>query len=582
MTTVLRLPCAARRVLVGSAVACGGLLILLALLVFHPREERGARPPARLEATAGGPPAARAPMPADRSPLLPGAAEHVSDAEGLRSLVRWMEGLPRAELLRLSNAEFGFEKSDLVDRLRAMTGDWVVPELGSLAIRETDPLVRAVLVAGLCQGSSRARLDDPRMLEQISGLLPQLAAAESDPYRSARFAMFAAYGACLRQKADYAALVLPHLEGSDNPEMLVRGYLFLGDLAGADDVLVRAVGEHPSAEGRFGALEGLRRAGLSGRIPPDEVARVGLAALEKETESRNRTLLVEMIATAGGEAGLGALESIVARGERGLVGPAASMLAVKMEPDRAQRAIEGALSGADLSPEDRGALYQALGAVPGERSGERILSTVRDEAMPGEERLQALRGLWNRPVDDDLRRELSGIVDGDAPGAMRAESLRMLAFSGTGSGASIDARKLAEEDRDADVRREAVMLSALEPNPDSRGWLEERLLRDRSPEVQAAALGALVVQARFTGDGDVARRELERVRRSTDDPSIRTLVERGERMVDEYDPRRIEFELKENAELYRDVALYTSGAARQAMQRQAEYFGRMVEALGAR
>jgi hypothetical protein len=492
-----------------------------------------------------------------------------------------MKGLPRDELLRLSNAEFGFEKSELVGELRALTGDWVVPELGHLAVLETDPLVRAVLVAGLCQGAGRDRLDDPRMLEQISALLPELASAESDPYRSARFAMFAAYGACLRQKADYAALVLPHLEGSDNPEVLVRGYLFLGDLAGADDVLERAVGDHPNAEGRFGALEGLRRAGLSGRIPPDEVARVGLAALAKETDARNRTLLVEMIASAGGEAGLGALESIVARGEPGLVGPAASMIAVKMEPERAQRAIESALASPELSPEDRASLYQALGAVPGERSGELILSAVRDEQLPAGERLQALRGLWNRPVDEDLRRELSDLVDGDAPGPMRAESLKMLAFSEPSAAASVDARKLAEEDRDAAVRREAVMLSALEPGADSRGWLEERLLRDRSPDVQAAALGALVVQARYTGDGAVARNQLERVKKMTDDPGIRALVERGERMVEEYDPRRVEFELKENAELYRDIAAYTSGAARQAMQRQAEYYRRMVEALGA-
>ncbi len=67
----------------------------------------------------------------------------------------------------------------------------------------------------------------------------------------------------------------------------------------------------------------------------------------------------------------------------------------------------------------------------------------------------------------------------------------------------------------------------------------------------------------------------------TDDPDIRSLVERGERMVDEYDPRRVELELRSNADFYRDVAIYTSGAARQAMQRQSEYYRRMVEALTA-
>src|SRR5260221_201370 len=234
---------------------------------------------------------------------------HFARAEELRALAKWMEGLPREELLRLSNAEFGFEKSALVEELRGLIGDWVVPELGRLALVETDPLVKAVLVAGLFKGAGTIRLDDPRMIEQITELLPQLSIAADDPFHSARFMMFAAFGTCLRQQADFAALVLPHLEASDNPDVLVRGYLFLGDTAGADDVLARAVTDHPSAEGRFGALEGLRSAGLAGRIPPDEIAHLGIEALARETEARNRTLLVEMIASAGGEAGLAALRS---------------------------------------------------------------------------------------------------------------------------------------------------------------------------------------------------------------------------------------------------------------------------------
>jgi hypothetical protein len=491
-----------------------------------------------------------------------------------------MEGLSREELLRLSNAEFGFEESALVEELRSLVGDGVVPELGRLAVEETDPLVKAVLVAGLFKGAGTVRLDDPRMLEQIRRLLPQLSIAADDPFRSARFLMFAALGTCIRQHADFAALVLPHLEGSDNPDVLVRGYLFLGQFSGADDVLSRELTDHPSAEGRFGALEGLRHAGVAGRIPPDEIARLGIAALARETEARNRTLLVEMIASAGGEAGLAALESIVVRGEPGLVGPAASMLAVKMDPERARETLEKALASAESSTADRASLYQALGAVPGEGSGARLLAAVHDEDLSETERLQALRGLWNRPEDEGLRRELADLVDGGAPGALRSESLRLLAFSG-GEGSGIDTKSLAVSDRDPEVRREAVLLSALKPDADSRGWLEERLLNDRSPDVQAAALGALVVQARYTGDGEFVRNHLERVKGLTDDPDVRSLVERGERMVDEYDPRRVELELRSDADFYRDVAIYTTGAARQAMQRQSEYYRRMVEALTA-
>jgi hypothetical protein len=145
---------------------------------------------------------------------------------------------------------------------------------------------------------------------------------------------------------------------------------------------------------------------------------------------------------------------------------------------------------------------------------------------------------------------------------------------------SEEVRRMAEEDRDPEVRREAVELGALQGGQDSRGWLEERLLRDRSPDVQAAALGALVVQARYAGDGDRVLGHLERVERSTDDPEVLALVARGRKMVSEYDPRRIDLELKGDADFYREVAPYTTGAARRSMERQAELYRRMIEALG--
>jgi len=576
-----------KKLVIAVATALGSLSVVAFLLVLHPRVEP---PQGRVLASsrAAAPPsvalASGERTPAGEPPAVEAPAEAPTDARALRELVARLRGLSREELLRVSNAEFGFEQSALVEQLRSLRGEWVVPELGRLAVGETDPLVKAVLVAGLCKAALHERLDDPRMLDCVRELLPQLAAAESDPFRAARFVVVGAYGACLRQQVDLAALLLPHLDGSDNPDVLVRGYLFLGQSPGAEGALLGALASRPEADGRFGALEGLRAAALAGRLPSGEVARAGIAALGNETSARNRTLLVEMIGSAGGEEGLAALESIVDRGDPDLVGAAASMIAAKRDPERAEEVLERALAAGSLGAVERAAIYRALGAVPGERSGERLLAAVRNGELGAEERLGALRGLWSRPADEGIRGELASLVAGDEPGPIRAESLRMLSLraGGDGSGGpALDVRRMAEEDRDPEVRREAVVLSTLKGGEDPRGWLEERLLRDRSPDVQAAALGALVVQARFTGDSERVRSHLEGVKRSTGDPEVLALVARGEKMVSEYDPRRVELELKQDAEFYRQVAPYTTGAARQSMERQAEYYRRMVEAMTA-
>jgi hypothetical protein len=500
-----------------------------------------------------------------------------SNSEELRLLVASLRALPHDRLLRMSNAEFDFEDSRIVEILQELGGDWVVAELGKLAVGETDPLLKAVLVAGLCKGAGKERLGDPRMLEQIGLLLPQLSTATDDVFHAGRFVVFGAFCACLCQKADYPALVLPALEGADNPDVLLRGYMFLGRSPGAEDLLASVVREHANPEARFGALEGLRDAAMKGRIPPQDLASIGLDALRKESSARNRVLLLEMVATAGGEEGMHALESMVAHGAPGLAGPAASLIAVRMEPDHAQEILEHALASATLTAEDRASVYQALGAVPDGRGLARLLRTMNDAELPDRERLDALRGLWNGPVDAKLRGALTDILESDQPGALRAESMRLLAFSDEGS--SIDARSVAEGDPDPLVRKEAVLLRALEPSTDTKGWLEERFLSDDSGDVREAALGAMVVQARYTGDSDAARDLLDRVKRTTNDPEVQALVSRGEQMLGEYDPRRIDLELRRDAEFYRDIARFTTGAARVGMERQAAYLQRMVDAI---
>jgi hypothetical protein len=101
--------------------------------------------------------------------------------------------------------------------------------------------------------------------------------------------------------------------------------------------------------------------------------------------------------------------------------------------------------------------------------------------------------------------------------------------------------------------------------------------------VKAAALGALVVQAHYTGDGAAVLDHLARARKQTDDPGMLALIERGEKMVAESDPRRLELGLRADAELYRTIAPLTTGPARRSLEREAEFYRRMIasiEALG--
>jgi hypothetical protein len=579
-----------KQVVIASAIAFGALGCVLVTLILHPRiaprwvpdaasihEEYA--PPAR----AGSDPRVAigygsSPTPA---PVAGRGDEGVwpipSNPQELRAFVGSLRALGHDRLLFSSNAEFDFEDSRIIEILRGLEGDWVVPELGRLAVGETDPLLKAVLVTGLCNGAARQRLDDPRMIEQIGLLLPQLSAATEDAFHVGRFVVFSAFCACLCQKVDYQALVLPALEGADNPDVLVRGYMFLGRSPGAEDLLATVVREHESAEGRFGALEGLRDAALKGRIPSQDLARIGLDALRTETSVRNRVLLLEMVATAGGEEGMQALKSMLAKGEPGLAGPAASLIAVRMDPERAQEVLEQALASATLSEKDRASVYQALGAVDDGRGSKRLLQAVNDAELPERERLDALRGFWNRPVDAQLREELATILEGDQPGALRAESMRLLAFSEGGS--PIDARSVAEGDKDPLVRKEAVLLRAMEPGTATNEWLRQRFLADDSDDVRAAALGAMVVQARYTGDAESTRGLLDYVKGTTDDPAIQSLVARGEKMLGEYDPRRVDLELRKDVEFYRDIARFTTGAARVGMERQAAYLQKMVDAI---
>lgn len=498
----------------------------------------------------------------------------------LAEFVAWMRSLGHDELLRLSNAEFGFQESELVDLLQQLEGEWVVPALGRLAVGETDPLLKSILVEGLVGSLSFERGDDERMLPILDSLMSQMGRASEDPHDVARGLATFAYMACVRGEQDYELLMGDHLATSDNPGFLMHGYLFMGSAAGSESVLKQMLSAHPIPEGRLGAIEGLRKAATDGRIPTGELTSLGLAALDTETDGGNRLLVYEMMISSGGEEGLTAVEQILRSGKISEIGQTVEMLALKMEPERAQALFQDMLRDHELEGQAKQAMYNALGLLRGEEGADFLLGLTKNAELDEAERLAGLRGLWNRPVDERLATELRGVLDTSEEGVLRTEALRMLMY-GESEGAGIDLRALAALDDDPAVRAEAVQLAAMQPSEDTREWLEERLFQDRSLDVKAAALGALVYQAHYTGDGDAVLGYLERARKFTDDEEALAMIAEGERMVKDHDPRNLELRLAEEAEFLGTVARYTEGPAGRSFQRQARQIGQIVASLRA-
>ncbi len=500
----------------------------------------------------------------------------------LAELVAWMRGLGHDELLRLSNAEFDFEKSELIEMLQGIEGSWVVPALGELATAETDPLLKAVLVTGLVGGFQSARVEDERMLPILDTLMTQMGRSAGDPYQVAQGLALTAFCSCRPNDVDYALFMGAHLRDSDNGLFLTMGYTLMGKCPGAESLLKGALFQHAHPNGRLGGLEGLRSAATSGRVSASEITTVGLAALEAEADERNRLLLYEMLVSAGGEEGVSAVEGIVREGEAAELRKAAGFLAMKMAPDRALALFHDVLGAKELDAETRQAVYDALGLVQGEEGADYLLGLARDEELAGEERLAGLRGLWNRPVDERLAGELRNVFDTAEDGALRTEALRMLVV-GEGGGADIDLREVGTLDEDATVRAEAVVLAAMQPAElgDTRDWLEQRMLQDDSYDVKAAALGALVFQAHYAGDGDGVLEHLRRARRFTDDEEALAMIAEGERMVRDHDPRRIDLELAREAEFMSTLTRYTSGPAQLGFQRRSRQIAQIVSSLRA-
>lgn len=511
---------------------------------------------------------------------LPETRRVPASREELHELMAWMRGLGPDELRRLSNADFDFRESELLALLQRMEGPWVVSELGNLAIEEGDPLLKAILVEGLVNRCPSERYDSADLYPVLRQLVSQVSLASEDPHKVADGLVTMAFMAGLGGNGDYPGLVKDVLAVSDNGGLLIHGYLFLGQMPGSDGDLEQALMGHLSPEGRMGALEGLREAAMSGRISPETTTSLALTALEAETNARNRTLLYEMMISAGGEAGLGAAEEIVRSGALPELLDTIEMFAMQAEPARAMALFQQVLAKRELDGDALAATYRAIGLVPGAEGRDYLLGLAKDGELDPEQRLAGLRGLWNREVDSGLATELQDVFTTTDDTALRTEALRMLAY-GEAEGGDVDMRAVATDDRDPLVRAEAVMLAAMTPSDDAREWLEERIHADESMDVKAAAVGALVYHAHYTGDGEQVLDYLTTARRFTRDESALAMIAEGERMVQSYDPRALDLGLEHEAETWATIARYTSGPSKRAFERRAKQLQGLVATLRA-
>jgi hypothetical protein len=315
-----------------------------------------------------------------------------------------------------------------------------------------------------------------------------------------------------------------------------------------------------------------------GVIPPEQVTALALEALETETNDRNRLLLYEMMTETGGEPALAALEQHLRAGNLAELDKTVGFLALHMEPARAQALVQDLLRAPDLTAANREALYRALGVIEGPEGADYLLGLARDEELDTEQRLASLKGLANRAVDERLASELQGVFEASDDPRVRSEVLRLLAYGET-EAAGLDLRSIAALDDDPGVRAEALQLAAMQPGENTRAWLEQRLLEDSSLDVKAAALGALVFQAHYAGEGDAVLGYLERARKLTRDEGALAMIAEGERMVREHDPRRLELELAKEAEFWNKVAGHVDGPAARNFKLQARQLDRLVSAL---
>jgi len=502
-------------------------------------------------------------------------------AAELEAFVEALRKLGQDRLIVVLDAENRFRKSAVVDHLESLSADWVPRALGSLAVAESDPLVKAALVFGLCAGVRPTVFRSDELVDDfLPRLLEHYARVDRDEYEVGRDVIFLAYMACRATNKDYVQLVRRHLEASDNSTMLTRGYFFLSEFPESPwrPTLEWALENHPNDNGRLGAIEGLRVAARSNLIGQSEVAELFFDALKGEEDVGNQSVLLDALLALGGATGVEALEQISSGAIPRLShlrGDAVQLLVGRLEPREAMDMLIGMLEKEDVAPDLRASLLLAMAHVELSEAEEWLLRVVvQNDARDIEYRRQGLSALWGRDFSDPrIDRVLRTIYeDSEEPGVLRAECLRMLVV-GSGSKRSsgeLTLKSVAEHHESGDVRAMAIQLIGYEQEGASRDWLFERLFAAESDQERASALSTLI----GIGGGDVRGRdqilailrdELERL-----EPSERAPVSTAIEFVEGFDFDSVVSGLTKEAEFYSEVSELLTGRPRRSALRVLE------------
>ncbi len=484
-----------------------------------------------------------------------------ASASELQEFVAWMRSLPEAELRDMSNADFKFRESELVEMLRSLQGEWVLPELGDLAIDERQPLVKAVLVMGLLGAPDEERSADPRIVARCETLLGQMSKANDDPFDVGYKIITRLNDICFAQSIDYIARVSTLLADSDNSRLLIHGYFKMSARGAGRTILTEVLTGHSSRDGRMGALEALRYAARQGEFCEYEAAQVFVPALEVESDRRNRSLLLEALAATGGVAGRAVVVDIASNLEHPLCGEALEHLARDTDGAESFALAERVVTTAGVEPEVFSGACRALALLDERAATDRLAALARQTTLGPEFRIESIRALGSVRSDPTVQVHLSELLRTGDCSEVRVEALRALAA--TAADQIGDLRALATSDGDAQVRAEAIRHAAFSELPGASTWLAERARSDSELAVRHAALEALAERAHL-GDRSVdALAEIRNVLSATDDEQESSWLTALLARAETGDSRNAHFGLDRRAKVLRYAAsrLDAAGAA---------------------
>ncbi|MEM7305915.1 MAG: hypothetical protein AAF682_04560 [Planctomycetota bacterium] len=494
-------------------------------------------------------------------------------------LEAWLGEL-RAELARpgallLPAADADLADSPLAAGLAEARGPWFADAVGRLAVRETDPFLKAVLLLALYREAFEPA-PNPALARYLPALLEHFGADANDLFGVGSELAVLAFRSAGGLGIDYPALVAGPLLAADGFGLLSMGYLLMGDFEGGAGPLGFALLHHPHRDGRFGAIEGLRAAILKGNASAEEGVRLFRQALEGELDRRNRVLALEAIAAAGGPRGRALVEGMAADPASPVRIEAAEFLIDELPPVEALAWLGERLAQARDDLDWQRGLYRVAAGVRGPQAPRMLLEIAAAADRPIETRQAALLGLWERRLEPQVQSELLDVYEGPAPAELRAEALRLLVLS-AGNPRRWDPRELATSADDPRLADAAFGLAILEPRADTWSWAVEHA-RSREPEARRTALAeALVGQVADLGD---PRGRLAGLLAELAPGEARTRLLNGYReALDAHEPSSVADELRRKIDLHRGAVRRLSGSDRHRFQLAAERFERRLASL---